>query len=281
MDSSTERTKDIELVGFSPRERTLIASIFKVSEMRPRMYREWQQNQKLRPDCMLLDIDAHEGRTSLDLAAMSPAGPRVVTIGKDKISSAAVAAHIPRPIRWAGVLHTLDTVFGAMNVADLALSGKQVEQISDAENELELLQLDSWYQHGPVKVFKTQPAVLVVDPDPTGGQYVAGKLAGTGYRVDFAATAAEAIKLLATHRYNCAILETRLPDSDGFDICKMLKESDNRRRTASIILTTSRNPIDRLRGTMAGCDAYLNKPVRPEKLLQTLEKFLPDWRMES
>jgi two-component system cell cycle response regulator len=132
-----------------------------------------------------------------------------------------------------------------------------------------------------VTVFKTQPAVLVVDPDPTGGQYVSGKLAGSGYRVDYAATAAEAIKLLATHRYNCAILETRLPDSDGFDICKMLKESDNRRRTASIILTTSRNPIDRLRGTMAGCDAYLSKPVRPEKLLQTLEKFLPDWRMES
>jgi twitching motility two-component system response regulator PilG len=41
------------------------------------------------------------------------------------------------------------------------------------------------------------------------------------------------------------------------------------------MLTSKGSPFDRIRGAMAGCDAYLTKPVDEDKLLETIVKFLP------
>ena len=40
------------------------------------------------------------------------------------------------------------------------------------------------------------------------------------------------------------------------------------------MLTSKGSPFDRIRGTMAGCDAYLTKPVNEDKLLETIAKYL-------
>jgi CheY-like chemotaxis protein len=279
MDDIKKLEVAIELAGFPQREKTLFSSVFKVSEYRSFIYREWKTEETEPPICVLLDVDNDEHRLRLDLEAVRPDRYPIITIGKYAPNSLKIAAHIKRPIRGAEILHTIDTALGIPGAAKAPADAAQAEKLGGAENELELGQIDQWHDRSTPKTFKSDPAVLVVDPDPSGGNYISGKLAGTGYRVDHVPSVAEALTLLAQYRYNCVIHEVELPDKSGFELCALLKQRQDRRRTASIILTGSRNPLDRVRAASAGCDAFLNKPIEPQLLLRTLEKFLPDWRM--
>jgi CheY-like chemotaxis protein len=273
MDDKKKLEVAVELAGFPAREKTLFSSVFKVSEYRPFNYREWIAGEENLPACLLLDVDSEEGVIRRDLEAVRPERYPIITVGKEAPPKIKTVAHIKRPIRWADILARLDAALG-IPVAE----PDNAEKMSDAENELELGQLDQWYDRTQPKTFKSEPAVLVVDPDPAGGNYIADRLSGTGYRVDHVPSVAEALSLLALHRYNCVIHEVELPDKSGFELCTLLKKRQDRRRTASIILTGSRNPLDRVRAASAGCDAFLSKPIQPQALLRTLEKFLPDWR---
>lgn len=272
---------DVEIVGFKPHERVLIASMFKVSEMRTRAYREWQPDQKPRPDCVLIDIEDKEARLRLDLASVRKKGGPIITIGTAPAEKSNASAHIQRPIRWAGILHTLDTVLG--EIAEPPVSGQQVEEFSKRANNLEIEELEPWYDRSqPPKEFLTDAAVLVVDPDPVISKFISKKLANSGYRVDHATTVTQAADLIKSSRYNCIVLEMDLPNEDGMKFCKLIKQSpDRRRRTAVIILTANRNIVDRMRGSLAGCDAYLSKPIDSNNLLTTLEKFLPNWKKKT
>ncbi len=281
MDNNSE-LMDVEILGFKPNERVLLASMFKVSEMRTRAYREWQPSEKSRPDCVLIDIDDKEAKLRLDLASVRKKNSPIVTIGTITNQNANVDAHIQRPIRWAGILHTLDTVLGEI-VETHSLTEPQAEEFSNRVNDLEIKQLDPWYDRNqPPKEFLTDAAVLVVDPDPVVSKFISTRLASSGYRVDHATTVTQATELIQVSRYNCIVLEMDLPDQDGIKFCKLIKQSpDKRRRTAIIILTANRNIVDRMRGSLAGCDAFLSKPVDPNNLLVTLEKFLPNWKKKS
>jgi twitching motility two-component system response regulator PilG len=280
MIKKSEVPVEVELVGFPQRDRLLFASLFKVSEMRLFNYLEWKPGDARGPVCLLLDVDHPDHLMRADKEHVDPSGIPIIAIGEKVPSTLTVAAHIKRPIRWAEILHTLDTTLWKAARPNEPMPTEKPEGLADAENELEVQQIDPWYDRKNPKGFKSDPAVLVIDPDPSGGQYIKTKLAGSGYRVDHVPSGADAFALLAKHRYNCVILETQLPDKDGFEICNLLKQRQDRRRTASIILTASQNPLDRMRGALAGCDAFLNKPVKPDQLLQTLEKFLPDWYMK-
>lgn len=277
-------TIDVEIVGFTPNERKIFASMFKVAGMQARAgtqareYHEWKPGSQTRPDCLLLDLDDADGQLRLDLEAVRKSGTPIVTVSKDSEKKPHAGAHISRPIRWAGVLHTLDTVLG--EASDAPLTGKQAEEFNAQMNDLELQELQPWYDRNqPPKEFKTEAAVLVVDPDPVISDLISGELKKSGYRVDHATAVSKATDLMKTNRYNCVVLEMDLPDDEGIKFCAKIKAAhDPKRRTAVIILTANHNIVDRVRGSGAGCDAYLSKPIDPKNLMTALEKFLPNWQ---
>jgi two-component system, cell cycle response regulator len=70
-------------------------------------------------------------------------------------------------------------------------------------------------------------------------------------------------------------LDVIMPGIDGYQVCKLIKSKRAANKTAVIMLTSKGSPFDRIRGAMAGCDAYLTKPVDEDKLLESIVKFLP------
>lgn len=279
MENETRVELRIEVAGFSQRDRTLLMSVLKVSELRRFIYREWRkENEDTPPDCLLLDVDDPEHKLRCDLEALRPNRYPIVAVGAIVPDKLKFAAHLKRPVRWAEVLHTIDVALAIPVGGHAPVDAHHGEKMSAATNELEVDTISHWYDRSEEVEFQSEPAVLVVDPDPAAGNYVSSKLSGSGYRVDHAASMAEAIGLLDQHRYNCVIHELDLPDKSGIELCTLLKQRQDRRRTASVILTARHEPIDRVRAMSAGCDAYLNKPIQPILLLRTLEKFLPDWR---
>lgn len=281
MDNSVE-FMDIEIVGFRPNEKTLIVSMFKLSQMRDRAYREWVPGDAREADCVIADIDDSEGRLRVELALIRKTENRLITIGNDASDKFKVGEHINRPIRWSSVLNVLDTVLSKAGMVP-RVSDADAAEYKRRANELEAGYVQPWYDRaeGPTE-FKTRPAVLVLDPDPLVFAVIAHALAPARYRVDKAVTVAEAAEKMAENRYNCVVMESVLGTDDGIRFCKSIKQMpDRRRRIGVIILTVNNSIVERMRGSMAGCDVYLGKPIEATDLLASIEKFLPNWRMQG
>jgi two-component system, cell cycle response regulator len=117
--------------------------------------------------------------------------------------------------------------------------------------------------------------VLVVDDNVTVREFMKTKLAPFGFNVDYAESGEEAVGYTGQKSYTCVFLDVIMPGIDGYQVCKLIKSKKTSTKTAVVMLTSKGSPFDRIRGAMAGCDAYLTKPVDEDKLLETIVKFLP------
>ena len=116
---------------------------------------------------------------------------------------------------------------------------------------------------------------LVVDDNATVREFMKAKLAPFKINVEFAESGEEAIGKTAGRQYRCVFLDVVMPGMDGYQVCKLIKARKAIQKTAVVMLTSKGSPFDRIRGSMAGCDAYLTKPVDENKLLETIAKYLP------
>jgi len=118
--------------------------------------------------------------------------------------------------------------------------------------------------------------VLVVDDSAMVRKFMARKLAPYGFGVDFAETGEEAIGMTGEKEYTCVFLDVVLPGIDGYQVCKLIKSNKQAiQRTAIVMLTSRTSAFDKLRGSLAGCDEYLTKPMDENRLLEVIAKFLP------
>ncbi|MER7802508.1 fused response regulator/phosphatase [Streptomyces parvulus] len=119
--------------------------------------------------------------------------------------------------------------------------------------------------------------ILVVDDDPTNRYVLATTLARGGHRVTTAEDGTRALELLRTAAElpEIAIVDVRLPDMTGFEVCERIKE--NPVTAAMPVINISASAIsadDRTRGLYRGADAYLVEPIAPGELLATVTATL-------
>jgi CheY-like chemotaxis protein len=127
----------------------------------------------------------------------------------------------------------------------------------------------------PVETKPEADWVLVVDDNTTVREFMKSKLAPFNFNVDYAESGEQAVGLTGQRRYTCVFLDVVMPGIDGYQVCKLIKSKKSLGKTAVVMLTSKSSPFDKIRGAMAGCDAYLTKPVDEEKLLETIVRFLP------
>ena len=115
---------------------------------------------------------------------------------------------------------------------------------------------------------------LVVDDSGPVRKQIELELKIFGIQVDTAATGEQAIEYFNQNRYNLIFLDVVLPGVDGYQLCRMLKKDKVRKKTPVIMLTSKSSPFDRVKGALAGCDAYLTKPVKQETFQKVVKKYL-------
>jgi CheY-like chemotaxis protein len=113
---------------------------------------------------------------------------------------------------------------------------------------------------------------LVVDDSASVRKQLELELALFDVGVDYAENADEAYQLLSKQIYDVAFLDVVLPDSDGFLICKSIK--NNNKQTNVVMLTSKASPADKVKGSLAGCDDYLVKPVGRQTFQNATRKYL-------
>ena len=100
--------------------------------------------------------------------------------------------------------------------------------------------------------------ILVVEDDRLLNNTLCYNLSAAGYEVDAALTKSVAERFCRKQEYDLIVLDINLPDGNGFDFCRDIKES--RPATAVIFLTANDMETDIVAGLEAGADDYITKP---------------------
>jgi two-component system, OmpR family, KDP operon response regulator KdpE len=108
------------------------------------------------------------------------------------------------------------------------------------------------------------PAVLVVDDEPAIVRALTAALEARGYETVSAATGGEALHLAASTRLAVIILDLNLPDLDGVEVCRRIREWS---RVPIIVLTVEGAEDRKIRALDDGADDYLTKPFSMPELL--------------
>ncbi|MGI8554493.1 MAG: diguanylate cyclase [Dehalococcoidia bacterium] len=123
--------------------------------------------------------------------------------------------------------------------------------------------------------------ILVVEDDNDVASLLDQLLGDEGYQVQRVATGAEAIERLGTGNPDLVLLDVMLPDTDGFEVCRLLWEREGALHVPVIMLTALADARDRVRGIRCGADDYLTKPFDVEELLSRIELRLAQARREQ
>jgi len=115
------------------------------------------------------------------------------------------------------------------------------------------------------------PHLLVVDDDRRIRDLLSRFLAGEGYRVSTAETAADARAKLVGLSFDLLILDVMMPGESGFDLAKAIRGKSN----VPILMLTARDAAEsRIKGLEMGADDYLSKPFEPRELSLRIASIL-------
>ncbi len=274
----------VDVIGFNDVERSMLSSIFALAARRDPGFAQFEPGtQGRQPDVYLVDADDRNAFNEFRALHKRTALPTVLVGAEAHGTRHAV---LPRPLQWARLLQALED---ALPGADETLPPlAQSQSLSGATPKHALPGASTFSRSNAPRALAESPAankralgdtVLVVDDNATVRAFMQAKLAPFGFDVDFAETGEEAIGLSGSREYTCVFLDVVLPGIDGYQVCKLIKSNKQAiRKTAVVMLTSRSSPFDKLRGSIAGCDEYLTKPLDEDRLLEVIAKFLPSSR---
>lgn len=246
------RALRLAVKGLKPIERQLLEGLVKVSQRRTPRLEILDEARAREADVVVID--------TRDAAAMAWAHQRAWLARRAVIwidGSEAAAGHtlLRRPVQWpilpmvlARALETgPGTAAGTSPPAraDAALAAPQAAGFA--------------------------PRVLVVDDSLAVRAHLRSLLEPAGYEVVEADSVAGAMAQIGQRHFACVLMDVMMPQVDGYEGCRQIKAKLRGLHATPVVMLTSKgSPFDRIRGKMAGCDAYLTKPVDPHQLAEVL-----------
>lgn len=115
--------------------------------------------------------------------------------------------------------------------------------------------------------------ILAVDDNPTNLE-ILKNLLSSEYRLFFAINGQTALKIAAEKKPDLILLDIMLPEMDGYEVCKRLKESEQTRQIPVIFVSAMSNPVDETKGLSLGAADYVRKPFNPAVLKKRIETQL-------
>ncbi len=122
---------------------------------------------------------------------------------------------------------------------------------------------------------KTKPFVLAVDDEEHITELIAMALGYNGFEVERAATGREALAAVERRRPDLIVLDVMLPDLDGFEVARRLRQAEGAATRVPVIFLTARDTTqDKVDGLRLGSDDYVTKPFSIEELIERVKAVL-------
>lgn len=276
----------VALLGFSASERSRLESLLTLAPLDKPAY-------QLVADLAAADfalVDADDAFAMHDVKEQRRI-EQVVLVGSPqalRMAPVGAAAHVLRPMEPQQAIRELDLVAEAwlarqpVRPGDTALAPKRSRKLrararlAARETAVQDFHQSTGFSNSVLATEDRRfDEVLVVDASEASRRQIETPLQRFGFTVQTAGTAEVALALLAQRPFEFVFLDVALPDRDGFEVCRRMRRSPlpGYRRPVVVLLTARNTAVDRIRGTLAGCDAFLAKPLGEGELVRTLSRF--------
>jgi DNA-binding NtrC family response regulator len=121
--------------------------------------------------------------------------------------------------------------------------------------------------------------ILIIEDERSLRLGLAHALKAGGYAVKSAGNGAEGLKLAATESFDAVVTDLRLPDNDGLEILKAVRNASP--DTGVIVMTAFAEIKTAVEAMREGAYDYISKPFDPDELLMVIERFLKHRELES
>ena len=115
-----------------------------------------------------------------------------------------------------------------------------------------------------------QKTILVVEDEEKIAKILAIQLKLAGYDAHIETTGNGALTYARDHQFDLVILDLKLPDLSGYEVCKQLRRVYQAWALPVLMLTAMDQPIDQIRGFAHGANAYMTKPFDLTEVLETV-----------
>lgn len=121
--------------------------------------------------------------------------------------------------------------------------------------------------------------ILIVEDSPAMRTYVRAALEsapelGDDLELVEASSGFDALRLLPRNSYDLVITDINMPDINGLELVRFVRQNAHLSRVALLIISTQSSERDRARALALGADAFLAKPFTPEALLRAVTQSL-------
>lgn len=117
--------------------------------------------------------------------------------------------------------------------------------------------------------------VMAVDDSATVRQVLQMTLEGAGYEVVEAVDGKDAVDKLAGDKVDMMVTDLNMPNMDGIDLIRHVRQTPGCRFMPIIMLTTESQPEKKQEGKAAGASGWIVKPFKPEQLLAVVRMICP------
>jgi CheY-like chemotaxis protein len=116
--------------------------------------------------------------------------------------------------------------------------------------------------------------ILLVEDNEMNRDMLSRRLRRKGYEVEIAVDGLQGIEKAVTGEFDIILMDMSLPELDGWEATKRLRESSDTQEIPIIALTAHAMAGDRERALESGCDDYDTKPIELPRLLAKIEALL-------
>ncbi len=124
--------------------------------------------------------------------------------------------------------------------------------------------------------------ILLVEDEKLFAKSVLRRLQAAGHDGQIVASISEAGQLLNQKSFDLLLLDVRLPDGNGLDLLRQLRQPHSARQNLAVIVMTAYGELkDAVAGMKLGADDYLKKPVDLDELILTIDKVMQTKQLQQ
>lgn len=258
-------TLKIVIKGFKPMERQLLEGTVRVSQRRKPRLAVLDDIEAISADVIMIDT---RDAPAMEWAQRQAWLKRKAVIWVDATSVDSGHTIAKRPVQWPILPMLLARALeqGPGSATQLAAAAATTSSLVQPPR------LDR-----SVASFDASPqSILIVDDSLAVRAYLRSLLEARGFLITEAVSAHAALDAVTQQRFACVLMDVLMPGIDGYEGCRQIKAKLRGAQAVPVVMLTSKSsPFDRIRGKMAGCDAYLTKPVDPKQLTDVLAQQVP------
>jgi two-component system, sensor histidine kinase and response regulator len=172
-----------------------------------------------------------------------------------RVNELGCSGYLVKPIKQTQLRDTLESVFSAHSRKD----ARRMKRIGSRVPAM----------HGDRGL-----KILLVEDNEINRKMAKVLLNRQGHVIDLAGNGLEAVEAYKNQNYDLILMDVQMPEMDGFDASRQIRELEGaQRHTPIIAMTAYALPEDRQRCLAAGMDDYLSKPLNPTKVFETIEHW--------